>query len=86
MGDRRVSVRSPFCFDSLTNSPAGVHPMRSATLKLSPLDNSHPNTKQIHIPLPTNLRFSLRCCIHLALGLGEIGLHYHCATTDICNG
>ncbi len=43
--------------------------MRSATLKLLPLDNFHPNTKQIHIPLPSNLRFSLRCCIHLALDL-----------------
>ncbi|PBK79674.1 hypothetical protein ARMGADRAFT_118162 [Armillaria gallica] len=50
--------------DSLSRSP-----VRSATLKLSPLDNSHPDTKQNHIPLPSNLRFSLRCCIHLVLNL-----------------
>ncbi|KAK0245313.1 hypothetical protein EDD85DRAFT_13869 [Armillaria nabsnona] len=38
-------------------------------LKLSSLDSFHPHTKQNHIPLPSNLRLSLRCCIHLVLDL-----------------
>ncbi|PBK79876.1 hypothetical protein ARMGADRAFT_102485 [Armillaria gallica] len=57
MGDGRVSIRY------------WRSPVRSATLKLSPLDIFHLNTKQNHIPLPSNLRFSLCCHIHLALDL-----------------
>ncbi len=60
--------------------------MRSATLKLSPLDSFHPNTKQIPYTPAIESEILIVLSHPSCVGLGEIGLHYHCATTDIRNG
>ncbi len=52
----------------------------------TPLGNFHPNMKQNHIPPAVKSEILTALLRPSCVGPGEIGLHYHCATTGIRNG